>query len=141
MIRVKSASLLAVLLALIGCGAQLERQDERVLVPSKRGARAKTAISAYVHIPPRRRADDRGTIAFAGNVTHIKASFSSILGEIRPSCSTTFLAVRGATRISNPLFAWAFDSHGYCSTSAKTVCLEPCSSFNQTARLFNPGEY
>lgn len=35
MIRVKSASLLAVLLSLIGCGAQLERQDERVLVPSK----------------------------------------------------------------------------------------------------------
>ena len=26
---------MAVLLAVIGCGAQLERQDERVLVPSK----------------------------------------------------------------------------------------------------------
>jgi len=35
MIRVKSAIFLAVLLALIGCGAQLERPDERVLAPSK----------------------------------------------------------------------------------------------------------
>ena len=35
MIRVKSAILLAVLLAVIGCGAQLERQDERVLAPSE----------------------------------------------------------------------------------------------------------
>jgi len=35
MIRVKAAIFLAVLLALIGCSAQLERPDERVLAPSK----------------------------------------------------------------------------------------------------------
>ena len=35
MIGVKSAILLAVLLALMGCGAQLERQDDRTLAPSK----------------------------------------------------------------------------------------------------------